>query len=172
MYYCLFQAGLCQFSSHRHFCVQRSSPSARSKFLSVSCNSLNNQLHSSSMFTLLVSDSTTNWLLLFTVHFRTPAMTVCHLNCIPTPQHVSFALPLSTVSLNLVSTLLSPLVIFGMLVPLFGTSYLLFSDLSTLTLPSNPISNLTRFVLRAILAPNNLIHALLINTFMLILALE
>jgi len=43
--YCWFQAGLCQLSSHRHFCAQYSSPSARSKFLCASCNSLNNQLH-------------------------------------------------------------------------------------------------------------------------------
>jgi len=65
---------------------------------------------------------------------------------------------------------LSPLVVFGMLVPLFGTPSLLILDLSTPTPPSNPISKLTCFVLQAFLAPNNTIHALLIHICMLILA--
>jgi len=60
--YCWFQAGLCQLSSHWHFCAQYSSPSARSKFLGASCNSLNNQLHLSTKFAALASDSATNWL--------------------------------------------------------------------------------------------------------------
>jgi hypothetical protein len=62
--------------------------------------------------------------------------------------------------------------VFGMLVPLFGTPSLLILDLSTLTLPSNPISKLTCCVLRAFLAPNNSIHALLIRISMSILALK
>ena len=63
-----------------------------------------------------------------------------------------FALPPSTFSPILVSTLLSPLVVFGMLVPLFGTPFLFILNLSTLTLLSNPISKLIYSVLRAFLA--------------------
>ena len=49
---------------------------------------------------------------------------------------------------------------------------LLILDLSTLTLPSNPISKLTCSVLWAFLAPNNSIHALLIRIFMSIFSVE
>jgi len=54
------------------------------------------------------------------------------------------------------------------LAPLLGTPSLLILDLSTPTPPSNPISELTCSVLKAFLAPNNSIHALLIHINMLI----
>jgi len=73
----------------------------------------------------------------------------------PTLQHVIFALPSAILSPNLVPRLLSPLVFFGILAPLFGTPSLLILDLSTPTPPSNPISKLTCSVLQALLAPNN-----------------
>jgi len=87
-----------------------------------------------------------------------------------TPQHVSFAPPPSIFSPNLEPRLLSPLVVFGILAPLFGTPSLLILELSTPTPPSNPISKLFCSVLQAFLAPNNTIHALLIHIYMLILA--
>jgi hypothetical protein len=61
---------------------------------------------------------------------------------------------------------------FGMMAPLSGVPSLLILDLSTRTLPSNPISLLTYSVLQAFLATNNSIHALRIHIFMLILALK
>jgi len=66
--------------------------------------------------------------------------------------------------------LLSPLVVFGILAPLFETPSLLILDLSTPTPPSDPISKLTCSVLQAFLACNNTNHALLIHIYMLILA--
>ena len=64
-------------------------------------------------------------------------MYVCSFTTGPHPQHVSCALPPSIFSPNLVPTLFSHLVVFGMLAPLFGFPSLLILDLLTLTLPSN-----------------------------------
>jgi len=87
---------------------------------------------------------------------QTLALNICHL-CYtsPMPQHVSFAPPPSIFSPNLVPRLLSPLVVFGLLAPPFGTPSLLILDLSAPTPPSNPISKLTCSVLQAFLVPDN-----------------
>ena len=102
---------------------------------------------------------------LSTVHSRTLALNICHLHYFPTLQNASFALPPSIFSPYLLSTLLSPLVVSGMLAPLFRIYSLLILDLSTLALPSNPISKLTYYLLQALLAPNYSIRALLIRHF-------
>jgi len=92
----------------------------------------------------------------------------CYLYYILTLHRVSFALPPSISSPNLVSTLLLlPLVVFDMpaiLALLFGIPSLIIWDLSTLIHPSsNPILKLTCALVQAFLAPNNSIYALLIR---------
>jgi len=109
------------------------------------------------------NDLIINWILLFTVLSITPALNFCHLCFTPTRQLPSIFSP------SLVSRLLSPLVVFGMLANLFGNPSLLILDLSTPP-PSNPISKFTCCVWQTFLAPNNSIRALLIHIYMLILA--
>ena len=111
--------------------------------------------------------TTSRWVQVIRVHFYTSKIIprFVHLHYRPTPQHVGFALPPSIFSPYLVSTSLLHLVVFGMLAPLFGVRSHLILDLLTLTLPSNPISKLTLSLLKAFLAPNDFIRALLIQHF-------
>ena len=76
-----------------------------------------------------------------------PALNTCNLYDIPELNHVSFALPTSIFSPNLVSTLLSPLVVFGTLAAVFGFPSLLILDLLTYKLPLNLMSKLTSYQL-------------------------
>jgi len=76
---------------------------------------------------------------LATVHSTTLALDTCHLYYILIRHRVSFALPPSISSPNLVSTLLLRLVVFDMLALPFGIPSFIISDLPTLTLYSNPI---------------------------------
>jgi len=80
-----------------------------------------------------------NWLLLSTVHSTTLVLNTCHLYYIHIRHRVSFALPPSISSPNLVSTLLLPLVVFDMLALPFGIPFLIILDLPTLKLSSNSI---------------------------------
>jgi len=76
---------------------------------------------------------------LSTVHSTTLALNTCHLYYILICHCFSFAVPLSTSSANLASTLLLPLVVFDMPSLLFGIPSLIISDLPTLTRFSNPV---------------------------------
>jgi len=86
-----------------------------------------------------------NWLLLFTVHSTTLAVNICHLYYILIIHHrISFALPPSISSPNLISTSLLPLVVFDMLALPFGIPSLIISDLPNLTLSSNQLQKQSR----------------------------
>jgi len=85
------------------------------------------------------NESILKWPLLSTVHSATLALNTRHLYYILIRHRVSFTLPPSISSPNLVSTLFLPLMVFDILALLFGIPSLIISDLPNLTLSSTSI---------------------------------
>ena len=99
-----------------------------------------------------------HWPLLYTVQYKTTALSNCRRHYMPATHYVVFVQPLKMS--QLVSTFLSPFVDLG-LMAVCEIPFLLIWNLRTLTLPQNVTSQHTFYRLHFVLVPNNLVCSIL-----------